>query len=138
VLESHEVNEPTTPGMKYHHFATGVPIMLRTLLQRCRRSVVIGSMQRVGLDAFLGEVERGTSSRLGLMAQDNSPLLARARCEGSQSVTFSLGGSAGPTRAVQRLFEGLLRRRCLPQVGHEVGQVETNRDTRDAQWWSQE
>jgi hypothetical protein len=29
VLESHEVNEPTTPGMKYHHFASGVPIMLR-------------------------------------------------------------------------------------------------------------
>jgi hypothetical protein len=64
--------------MKYHHFATGVPIMLRTLLQRCRRSVVIGSMQRVGLDAFLGEVERGTSGRLGLMAKDNLPLLARA------------------------------------------------------------
>jgi hypothetical protein len=42
----------------------------------------MGSMQHVGLDAFLGEVERGTSGRLGVMAQVNSPLLARARCEG--------------------------------------------------------
>jgi hypothetical protein len=82
VLESHEVNEPITPGIKYHHFASGIPIML------CYNSTMLpeiggnGSMQRVGLDAFLGEVERGTSGRLGLMAQDNSPLLARARCEG--------------------------------------------------------
>ena len=114
VLENHEVNAPTTPGMKYRHYAPGVPV---TLLYTSTTPPEIngdggggsgGSMQRVGLDAFFGEVERGTSGRLGLMAQDDSPLLARARCEGSPWVPFSLGGSAEPARAAQRLFEGLL------------------------------
>jgi L-threonylcarbamoyladenylate synthase len=112
VLENHEVNAPTTPGMKYRHYAPGVPV---TLLYTSTTPPEIdgdgggGSVQRVGLDAFFGEVERGTASgRLGLMAQDDSPLLARARCEGSRWVTFSLGGSAEPARAAQRLFEGLL------------------------------
>jgi hypothetical protein len=140
VLESHEVNEPTTPGMKYHHFASGVPIMLRYT------STMLPEIGGDGFNAacgaryctFLGEVECCTSGRLGLMAKDNLPLLVRARCEGSQLVTFSLGWSAGPARTVQRLFEGLLRRRRLAQVGHQVGQVKTNFGMRDAQWWSQE
>jgi L-threonylcarbamoyladenylate synthase len=115
VLENHEVNAPTTPGMKYRHYAPSVPV---TLLYTSTTPPEIdgggaggggGSMQRVGLDAFFGEVERGTTSgRLGLMVQDDSPLLARSRCEESRWVTFSLGGSAEPACAAQRLFEGLL------------------------------
>ena len=111
VLENHEVNAPTTPGMKYRHYAPAVPV---TLLYTSTTPTEIdgdgggGLMQCVGIDAFFGEVERGTSGRLGLMAQDDSPLLARARCEGPRWVTFSLGGSAEPARAAQRLFEGLL------------------------------
>ena len=109
VLENHEVNAPTTPGMKYRHYAPGVPVtLLYTSEIDGDGGDGGGSMQRVGLDAFFGEVERGTSARLGLMAQDDSPLLDRARCEGSRWVTFSLGGSAEPARAAQRLFEGLL------------------------------
>lgn len=105
VLKNHEVNAPTTPGMKYRHYAPGVPV---TLLYTSTMPLD-GSIQRVGLDAFFGEAERGTSGRLGLMAQDDSPLLARARrSEGSRWVTFSLGGSAEPARAAQRLFEGML------------------------------
>ena len=111
VLENHEVNAPTTPGMKYRHYAPAVPV---TLLYTSTTPTEIdgdgggGLMQRVGIDAFFGEVERGTSGRLGLMSQDDSPLLARARCEGPRWVTFSLGGSAEPACAAQRLFEGLL------------------------------
>ena len=114
VLENHEVNAPTTPGMKYRHYAPGVPVtLLYTSTTPPPPPEINGddgdSMQRVGIDAFFGEVGRGaTSGRLGLMAQDDSPLLARARCEGSRWVTFSLGGSAEPARAAQRLFEGLL------------------------------
>ena len=109
VLENHEVNAPTTPGMKYRHYAPSVPVtLLYTSETDGDGGDGGGSMQRVGLDAFFGEVERGTSARLGLMAQDDSPLLGRARCEGSRWVTFSLGGSAEPARAAQRLFEGLL------------------------------
>ena len=112
VLDNHEVNAPTTPGMKYRHYAPGVPV---TLLYTSTTPTEIdgggggGLMQHVGLDTFFGEVQRGTSGRLGLMAQDDSPLLARARCDGSSRwITFSLGGSAEPARAAQRLFEGLL------------------------------
>lgn len=109
VLENHELNAPTTPGMKYRHYAPGVPVtLLYTSTTPPPEIDGGGSMQRMGLDAFFGEVERGTSGRLGLMAQDDSPLLARARCEGARWIAFSLGGSAEPARAAQRLFEGLL------------------------------
>ncbi len=112
VLENHEVDAPTTPGMKYRHYAPGVPV---TLLYTSTTPPEIngggggggGAMRRVGLDAFFGEAEHGTSGRLGLMAQDDSPLLARARCEVSRWATFSLGGSTEPASAAQRLFEGL-------------------------------
>jgi L-threonylcarbamoyladenylate synthase len=108
VLENHEVNAPTTPGMKYRHYAPGVPV---TLLYTATTPPEINgdvSTWRVGMDAFFEEVERGTSGGLGLMAQDDSPLLARARREETRWVAFSLGGSAEPALAAQRLFEGLL------------------------------
>jgi L-threonylcarbamoyladenylate synthase len=114
VLGSHEMNAPTTPGMKYRHYAPGVPV---TLLYTATTPPEIdecdgGAARRLALDAFFREVERGTSGRLGLMAQDDSPLLSRARgegeSEGSRWVVFSLGGSAEPARAARRLFEGLL------------------------------
>ncbi|KAH9981832.1 DHBP synthase RibB-like alpha/beta domain-containing protein [Russula compacta] len=113
VLGSHELNAPTTPGMKYRHYAPSVPV---TLLYTTTPSpadddggVGVGTPRRVGLDAFFREIERGASDRVGLMAQDDSPLLARARWEGgTRWLTFSLGESAEPARAAQRLFEGLL------------------------------
>jgi len=110
VLGNHEMDAPTTPGMKYRHYAPGVPV---TLLYTATTPSEIddgggGATRHMALDAFFREVERDTSGRLGLMAQDESPLLSRARSEGSRWVAFSLGGSAEPARAAQRLFEGLL------------------------------
>ena len=118
VLGSREVNAPTTPGMKYRHYAPGVPVTLLYTTATPPPLEINGSgggdgggsseMRRVAMDAFFREVQRGTSGRFGLMAQDESPLLSRARREGSRWVAFSLGGSAEPARAAQRLFEGLL------------------------------
>ena len=111
VLGSQEMDAPTTPGMKYRHYAPGVPV---TLLYTATTPSEIddggggSATRRVALDAFFREVQHGTSGRLGLMAQDESPLLSRARSEGSRWVAFSLGGSADPACAAQRLFEGLL------------------------------
>ena len=92
VLERHEEDAPTTPGMKYRHYAPGVPV---TLLYTATTATTATSppdddkgggeggsriaARRVAMDAFFRETERGASGRLGLMAQDDSPLLARAR-----------------------------------------------------------
>ena len=116
VLGSREVNAPTTPGMKYRHYAPGVPVTLLYTATTPPPEEIDGdgdgegggATRRVALDAFFREVQRGSSGRLGLMAQDESPLLSRARSEGSRWVAFSLGASAEPARAAQRLFEGLL------------------------------
>jgi L-threonylcarbamoyladenylate synthase len=113
VLGSCEMNAPTTPGMKYRHYAPGVPVTLLYTATTPPEEVDddgggSGATRHVALDAFFREVERGTSGRLGLMAQDDSPLLSRARSEESRWVAFPLGGSAEPACAAQRLFEGLL------------------------------
>jgi hypothetical protein len=97
----------------------------------------MGSLQRVGLDAFLGEVERGTSGRLGLMAQDNSPLLARARCEGLQSVTFSFGRSVGPLALCSVCLKTRLDVDVLLRWGIRWGKWRQI-SIREIQWWSQE
>ena len=111
VLGRDEEDAPTTPGMKYRHYAPGVPVTLlytTTTLPDDSDGGGAGAVRRVVLEAFFREAEGGASGRLGLMAQDDSPLLARARLEGTRWLTFSLGESAEPARAAQRLFEGLL------------------------------
>ncbi|KAI0291760.1 DHBP synthase RibB-like alpha/beta domain-containing protein [Russula brevipes] len=115
VLGRREQDAPTTPGMKYRHYAPGVPVTLLYTAATAPAPQEDGeeeeggsATRRVALDAFFREVEGGAAGSLGLMAQEDSPLLARAREEGARWLTFSLGESAEPARAAQRLFEGLL------------------------------
>jgi L-threonylcarbamoyladenylate synthase len=114
VLGRREEDAPTTPGMKYRHYAPSVPVTLlytATSPPDGKGADEGGSgiaPRRVAMDAFFRETERGASGRLGLMAQDDSPLLARARSDSARWLTFSLGESAEPARAAQRLFDGLL------------------------------
>ncbi|KAH8982403.1 translation factor [Lactarius akahatsu] len=104
VLDKRVEDAPTTPGMKYRHYAPGVPV---TLLYTSTTSD--GATRRVTADAFFREVDGGGAGRVGLMAQEDSLLLARARAHGAQRwLTFSLGKRAEPASAAQRLFEGLL------------------------------
>jgi L-threonylcarbamoyladenylate synthase len=114
--------------MKYRHYAPGVPVTL--LYTTTTTPLEINgdgdggggdggsTIRRVEMDAFFREVQRGTSGRFGLMAQDESPLLSRARREESRWVAFSLGGNAEPARAAQRLFEGLLslEEQCVERI----------------------
>ena len=105
VLDEHEEDAPTTPGMKYRHYAPGVPV---TLLYTST-STTGGAARRVAADGFFREVDCGGAGRVGLMAQEDSLLLAHARAHGAQRwLTFSLGKRAEPASAAQRLFEGLL------------------------------
>ena len=119
-LEKHEEDAPTTPGMKYRHYAPGVPVTL--LYTSPAPPDDDGAARRVAADAFFrDEAGCGSSGRVGLMAQDGSSLLVRARSEGAQWLTFSLGESTEPARAAQRLFEGLL---SLEEQGVEQIYVE--------------
>ncbi|KAH9973008.1 DHBP synthase RibB-like alpha/beta domain-containing protein [Lactifluus volemus] len=133
VLERHEEDAPTTPGMKYRHYAPGVPVTLlytTALAQTASEEVEVGT-RRVTPDAFFREAGSGSSSsggRVGLMAQDGSPMLARARSEGTRWLTFSLGEAAEPARAAQRLFEGLL---SLEEQGVEQIYVEEVAEERE-------
>ncbi|KAF8270971.1 DHBP synthase RibB-like alpha/beta domain-containing protein [Lactarius quietus] len=105
VLGKHEEDAPTTPGMKYRHYAPAVPV---TLLYTST-ATADGMMRRVGADSFFREVDAGGEGRVGLMAQEDSLLFAHARAHGAQRwLTFSLGKRAEPASAAQRLFEGLL------------------------------
>ena len=106
VLGKREQDAPTTPGMKYRHYAPAVPV---TLLYTSSATTVDGAVRRVALNAFFREVDAAGAGRVGLMAQEDSLLLAHARAHGPQRwLTFSLGKRAEPASAAQRLFEGLL------------------------------
>lgn len=105
VLDKHEEDAPTTPGMKYRHYAPGVPV---TLLYTST-TTTDGAMRRMAADTFFKEVDGGGEGCVGLMAQEDSPLLAHALAHGTQRwLTFSLGKRAEPASAARRLFEGLL------------------------------
>ncbi|KAN0124551.1 hypothetical protein V8E53_013652 [Lactarius tabidus] len=106
VLNKHEEDAPTT-GMnievpplctgRAHHDAAHVHVHRY-------------SGQRVAANAFFREVDAGGAGRVGLMAHEDSPLLAHTlRVHGTDRwLTFSLGTRAEPAIAAQRLFEGLL------------------------------
>ncbi|KAI0248796.1 DHBP synthase RibB-like alpha/beta domain-containing protein [Lactifluus subvellereus] len=126
-LERHEEDAPTTPGMKYRHYAPGVPVTL--LYTSLARPDDDGAARRVAVDVFFREEAGcGSSGRVGFMAQDGSPLLVRARSEGARWLTFSLGESAEPARAAQRMFDGLL---SLEEQGVEQIYVEEVAEERE-------
>ena len=105
VLDKREQDAPTTPGMKYRHYAPAVPVTLLYTSSDADGDV----RRRLSADAFFREVDVGGEGRVGLMAQEDSELFARAREHGAQRwITFSLGTRAEPAGAAQRLFEGLL------------------------------
>lgn len=127
VLDKHAEDAPTTPGMKYRHYAPAVPV---TLLYTSTSTATADSVtRRVSLDAFFREVNAGGAGRVGLMAQEDSPLLTYARAHGAQRwLTFSLGKRAEPAIAAQRLFEGLL---SLEEQGAQCIYVEEVAEERE-------
>ena len=103
VLERHEEEAPTTPGMKYRHYVPGVPV---TLLYTSPPPARPGAWWRV---RFLGmKPDAARPVALASWRKTGRPLLVRARSEEAQWLTLSLCESTEPARAAQRLFEGLL------------------------------
>ena len=125
VLDKHAEDAPTTPGMKYRHYAPAVPV---TLLYTST-ATSDGVMRRVAAETFFREVDAGGAGRVGLMVQEDSPLLAHARVHEAQRwLIFSLGKRAEPATAAQRLFEGLL---SLEEQGAQCIYVEEIAEERE-------
>lgn len=125
VLDKHEEDAPTTPGMKYRHYAPAVPVTLLYTSTATADCV----MRHVSADAFFREVDAGGAGRVGLMAQEDSPLLGQARAHGAHRwLIFSLGNRAEPAVAAQRLFEGLL---SLEEQGAQCIYVEEVAEERE-------
>ncbi|VDB90006.1 unnamed protein product [Peniophora sp. CBMAI 1063] len=97
---------PQTPGMKYRHYAPGVPVLL---VHRVPTEAT--TEDAISHDAFLSLLEGGGSegkTKVGLMACDDSPLLAlMASASSIEWVHYPLGPTATPATAAARLFDGL-------------------------------
>jgi L-threonylcarbamoyladenylate synthase len=94
VLDKHEEDAPTTPGMKYRHYAPAVPV---TLLYTST-STADGVMRRVAADAFFREVDAGGEGRVGLMAQEDSPLFGARACVRVAEMAHFFAGQARGAR----------------------------------------
>ncbi|KZV75395.1 translation factor [Peniophora sp. CONT] len=96
---------PQTPGMKYRHYAPGVPVQL---VHRARPGQ--DDEDTVSAEAFLLSLEDGSEgkTKIGLMACDDSPLLVLTSSSPSiEWVHFPLGPTSEPGTAAARLFDGL-------------------------------
>lgn len=138
--EGMEAN-PTTPGMKYRHYAPDAKVVLLVA------AAVEGEAEAQTLEEVLkAQLERG-HSKIGLMSLDDSELTATwqrhldaaSECNGAASTSFlaprrplrlgtgatgsrfSLGASTAPSEAAARLFQGL---RALDGGADEEGEPE--------------
>ncbi|OCH92186.1 translation factor [Obba rivulosa] len=99
---------PTTPGMKYRHYSPAVPVVL------LHTSEPPPGTDRVGITAYIDSLKNkaanlGRELKVGLLMPSDSLILAIAM--GMEGVTWhvhSLGSTATPVVAAQRLFDGLL------------------------------
>jgi L-threonylcarbamoyladenylate synthase len=93
---------PTTPGMKYTHYAPSAPV---TLVQTTPPPPDIDAEP---LDAFVASFA-DTEGEVGLLMSPDSPLARRLLAHGRiRCRVHDLGPTADPAVAAQRLFDGLL------------------------------
>jgi L-threonylcarbamoyladenylate synthase len=93
---------PTTPGMKYTHYAPSAPV---TLVQTAPPPLDVNAEP---LDAFVASMA-DTEGEVGLLMSPSSPLARRLLAQGRiRCRVHDLGPTADPAVAAQRLFDGLL------------------------------
>jgi L-threonylcarbamoyladenylate synthase len=108
-----DIVAPSTPGMKYRHYSPNARVIMLV-----KADGTTGSRAKTIVEAIEEEVDlmrrsSGTSHsvNVGLMIADDSPIysmLPKSHSDPNYSIRpFSLGSSARPEQAAQRLFDGL-------------------------------
>ena len=88
---------PTTPGMKYRHYAPSVPVILLVRSEKQASSTFPETLDRIK--------SRFPGSKIGLLAPSNSSLLAHLP---PNILSFPLGSQEDSATSAARLFDGLL------------------------------
>lgn len=101
---------PTTPGMKYRHYAPSVPVIL---LARSDKEPSLSLSETLE-----GISKRFSNPKMGILAPSDSLLLA---CMPSSVRHFPLGLKEDPATSAARLFDGLL---TLEKEGVDVILIE--------------
>lgn len=104
-VDDQQEQAPQTPGMKYRHYAPGVPVLL---VHRARPEE--NNEDAISPETFLLSLEDASEgkTKIGLMACDDSPLLALTTSSSLIDwVHFPLGPTSKPATAAARLFDGL-------------------------------
>ncbi|KAG6855133.1 hypothetical protein C0991_006062 [Blastosporella zonata] len=94
---------PTTPGMKYRHYAPSVPL---TLLMTSSRPPAGESTSSVS--QLFDSLRTGQPLKIGVLAPTDSPLWDALPADGFEWSRYPLGPTAEPAVYAHRLFDGLL------------------------------
>jgi len=121
---------PTTPGMKYRHYSPAVPVIL------LRTSPPPESLQRQSFSSLLQTLHNRRPSsaeiiKVGILAPSDSVLIHNTNAAQKSGIAwqiFSLGPTAIPSVAAQRLFDGLL---TLEKAGVDLILIEEVKEQRE-------
>jgi L-threonylcarbamoyladenylate synthase len=120
---------PTTPGMKYRHYAPAVPVIL--LLTS---SLPLHGMTRTPVDSFLASlkeraVDASSAMSVGILTPSDSPLARHTLpAVGIEWRRYLLGPITDPAVTAQRLFDGLL---TLEEAGVDLILVEEVKEEKE-------
>ncbi|KDQ15353.1 hypothetical protein BOTBODRAFT_145126 [Botryobasidium botryosum FD-172 SS1] len=126
---------PTTPGMKYRHYAPSVPVVLLMTHVDPRKSdhAILEPLDAV-LDSLLDSISGGHPIKLGALLHSDSPLAAALTAKSASSARsftlhpFDLGLASDSSQTAQRLFDGLL---TLDQQGVDMILIENVDEMRE-------
>lgn len=106
--------KPSTPGMKYRHYAPSCPVLCVQADSSCSTSL---------MDSIASSFQSSLSKKIGLLHLETSHL--EALCQPCTTVSYSLGSADQPAVHAARLFDGL---RNLEQQGVDLILVERPED----------
>ncbi|KAG6812321.1 hypothetical protein H0H92_003405 [Tricholoma furcatifolium] len=114
---------PTTPGMKYRHYAPSVPLslLMTTSLPPTGEATCSASQ-------FFDSLKAAQVRKIGVLAPTDSALWDLLPADGFEWLRFPLGPTAEPAVYAHRLFDGLL---SLEREGVDQMLIEEVREDRE-------
>jgi L-threonylcarbamoyladenylate synthase len=113
---------PTTPGMKYTHYAPSAPVTL------IHTDIPTDHMKAESMGALVHSLKSDHHSRIGLLMSLDSPVAQALQRMDMDCMTYDLGPRDDPAVASQRLFDGLL---TLDKAGVSAILMESVPETRE-------